>query len=609
MEMTALSVNTGLNSSLATSRVRNYLTVFGLALVVGSVQPALTLASENSTVEQVEGEVTVIHIDEMNPQQSRTAYFLQQRGSTDFIEMRFDGQPPKHIRKYLRTGKKIRIKGRRAERQARRQARQAEGQQKQEILVSEVAALDGESSSSTANRSTASATAVGDRKTITFLVNMDGVDYSAESASPFTATHAETAGRYMYDSTQFSVNSAYKEASFGQVTFSGSASTDVFVVSVPYDPAESCAYRTIANNADAVSPVNVNGYRHKLYVVPPKAISGCSWLAIGEIGSYDSTSTRKSWSTRIDPIAFAHELGHNIGWHHAATDPDNDGTRNVEYGDTSDLMGYCCAKRTVNSVHMDQAGWFDRADLRDKVLDVTEAGQFTLAPLGTDPAISTDPQILRITPANGWPYYLSYRQRTGKDSAMSSAYTTGVNIHRGLKSGNWSHFIKVLKSDFSDPNLYQFQDANNDITVSQVENNANYVKIDVSFASCVVQTPQVSVSPNSQLVGVNNQIQPYTVTVTNKDSAGCDNASFSVMGIFPSGAEGTFQDSVLDLAPSESGTTTMNIQLTSTADTTYSMMVKVSDSDPKHQGQASVALTVDTTAPTAPTGLSLSSLD
>ena len=562
-----------------------------LGLVVVFAQPMWAVAGPPDHAQAVfmDGEVTMIHIDEVIPEHSRFAYFLHPKGSKDekdVIEMIFEGEPPG----YLRTGKKVKIKGQAV---------------KGKVWVSEVAALDGDSSTSSASGSVAAAT-TGDRKTITFVINMDGVDYAAQGASPYTQTHVANSGKAMHDPVQFSVNSAYEEASFGQVTFSGSAATDVFLVSVPYDSAEACAYRTIASQADAASPVSVSGYRHKMYVVPPKAISGCGWLALGEVGSYGSTSVRKSWSTRIDAIAFAHELGHNIGWHHAATDPDNDGVKNVEYGDTSDLMGYCCAKRKLNSVHADQVGWFDRADLQGKILDVTGAGQFTLAPLGTDPATSTDPQILRITPTNGWPYYLSYRQRTGKDSAMSSTYTTGVNIHRGLESGNWSHFIKVLKSDFSDPNLYQFHDANNGITVTQFENNANYVTIDVSFDSCVVQVPQVSVSPSSQMVGDTSQVQSYTVTVTNKDTLGCDDANLSVASAFPSGVTGTFQDSVLTLAPGTSGSTVMNVQVISTADATYSMTVNVSDSDPKHQGQSLATLTVDATAPMAPTGVSAS---
>ena len=432
---------------------------------------------------------------------------------------------------------------------------------------------------------------------------MSGVDYAAQGASPYTQTSVNNAGQAMHDPSSYSVNSAYEEASFGQVTFSGNAATDVFLVEIPYDSSEPCAYRTISSQADAVSPVSLNGYTHKMYVVPPKAISGCGWLALGELGSYGSSFTRKSWSTRIDATAFAHEIGHNLGYHHAATDPDNDGVKNVEYGDTSDLMGYCCYKRKLNSVHVDQIGWFDRADLQAKMVDITGAGQFTLAPLGTDPATSSNPQILRITPVSGWPYYLSYRQQTGKDSAMPSTYTAGVNIHRGLEAGDWSHFIKVLKSDFTDPDLYQFHDANNGITVTQVENNANYVTIDVSFGSCVVQAPQVSVSPDSQMVGDTSQVQPYMVMVTNKDTLGCDDAILSVAGAFPSGVTGTFQDSLLTLAPGTSGSTLMNVQITSTTDAMYPMTVNVSDSNPRHDGLVAASLTVDATAPTAPTGV------
>ncbi len=581
----------GVTSSVRSQKNLGKSWIMVIGLLTALAQPMWALASppEHAQAVFMRGEVTMIHIDEVVPEQSRFAYFLRSenaRDPEDVLELIFEGEPPAN----MRTGKKVSVRGKAA---------------RGKIWVTEVAALDGDGSGS-ASGETAAAATTGDRKTITFVINMSGVNYVDQGASPYTQSSVDLSGKYMHDPSSYSVHSAYEEASFGQVTFSGSASTDVFLVEIPYDSAEGCAYRTIASQADAVSPVSLNGYVHKMYVVPPQAVSGCGWLALGEVGSYGSTSTRKSWSTRIDPLAFAHELGHNLGYHHAATDPDNDGTRNVEYGDTSDLMGYCCAKRKLNSVHVDQIGWFDRADLQNKILDVTGAGTFNLAPLGTDPATSGDPQILRITPTSGWPYYLSYRQRTGKDAAMSSTYTTGVNIHRGMESGIWSHFIKVLKSDFSDPNFYRFHDANNGITVTQVENNANYVTIDVSFDSCVVQAPHVSVSPSSQMVGDSSQIQPYTVTVVNNDALGCDDANLSVSGAFPSGVTGTFQDSALTLAPGTSGSTTMNVQLTSTVDGNYPLVVTVSGSDPKHQGQASTTLVVDVSEPTAPTGLAAS---
>ena len=385
----------------------------GLLWVLSQPLGAMAAPPDHAKAVFMDGEVTMVHIDEVIPEHSRFAYFFHPKGSKkveDVVEMIFEGEPPK----YLRTGIKVKIKGRVA---------------KGKVWVSEVAALDGDSSSGTAGGSTAAAT-TGDRKTITFVINMDGVDYAEEGVSPYTQTHVDNAGQAMHDPVQFSVNSAYEEASFGQVTFSGSASTDVFLVSIPYDPTEACAFYTIAANADAASPVNITGYQHRMYVVPPKAISGCGWPALGQVGSYGSTSVRKSWSTRIDAIAFAHELGHNIGWHHAATDPDNDGTKNVEYGDTSDLMGYCCSKRKFNSVHVDQVGWFDRSDLLDKIVDVTDAGQYTLSPLGTDPATSSDPQILRITPSTGRPYYFL----PAKDG-----YGCGdvINLYNGGQYPSW----------------------------------------------------------------------------------------------------------------------------------------------------------------------------
>jgi hypothetical protein len=564
---------------------KTWFITMGLFVVFSLPMWAVAAPPEHAKAVFMDGEVTMIHIDEVIPEKSRFAFFLHPKGGSveDVIEMIFEGEPPGHIR----TGKNISIKGRGT---------------KGKVWVSEVAALDGDTSTSSGSGSVAAA-AIGDRKTITFVINMTGVDYAAQGASPYTQTHVNSSGLAMHDSVQYSVNSAYEEASFGQVTFSGSTATDVFLVDVPYDSTEACAYRTIAANADAVSPVNLNGYQHKLYVVPPKAISGCGWLALGEVGSYGSTATRKSWSTRVDPIAFAHELGHNIGWHHAATDPDNDGVKNVEYGDTSDLMGYCCSKRKLNSVHADQAGWFDRSDLQGKIVDVTSAGQFTLVPLGTDPAISSDPQILRITPATGWPYYLSYRQRTGKDAAMSSTYTTGVNIHRGLETGNWSYFINVLKTDAVDLNLSQFHDVANELMISQVENNANYVKLDVSFGGeCVVGVPQVSVTPVSQVVANASELQAYNVTVANTDTSNCQSSVWNIGLTSP--MNGTVSNPVLSIAPGDSASSIISMDISGAADGPYPMTIAVTDSaDTTHDAQvaASLELSMNTCVMGAPT--------
>ncbi len=576
-----------LTPSRQKNRGKTWLLTMGLLGTLAQPIWAVAAPPEHANAVFMDGEVTMIHIDEVIPEKSRFAYFLHPKGGKveDVVEMIFEGEPPKH----LRTGKKVKIKGRKA---------------KGKVWVSEVAALDGDSSTSTTSGNVAEAT-TGDRKTITFVINMTGVDYGAQGASPYTQTHVTNSGKAMHDPVAFSVNSAYEEASFGQVTFSGSTATDVFLVSVPYDPGEACAYRTIATQADSASPVSVNGYRHKMYVVPPKAISGCGWLALGEVGSYGSTSTRKSWSTRIDAIAFAHELGHNIGWHHAATDPDNDGLKNVEYGDTSDLMGYCCSKRKLNSVHIDQVGWFDRADLQDKLVDVTGAGEYSLAPLGTAPGLSSDPQILRITPSTGRPYYLSYRQRIGLDAGMSSTYATGVNIHRGSETDNWSYLVKVLKSDFSDSNLYEFHDPTNNLTIMQLENNSNFVSVDISFGGeCVAGDTQVVLSPNSQEVNVLTQTPSYVMTITNNDTADCGDTDYQVslgtvkdsLGNVAPAITSSVQQSVVTVGPQGQGSTTVTLGLGEVANGAYTFGLDVADqnvNEPMHFKQTTGSLNVN----------------
>ncbi|MCA9423334.1 MAG: hypothetical protein KC592_20110, partial [Nitrospira sp.] len=462
----------------------------------------------------------------------------------------------------------------------------------------------------TESPTTTAETTTGSRKAVVLVVNMNNAPYAQTNVKAYDSSTVTKVGSEMFSFDQYSVNSVYQEASLGQVAFSGNPSTDVFVVWIPYD--NTCAYRTMSSQADSLAPVNLSAYQHRVYLLPPSPISGCTWLARGEVGNYGSTIVRKSWSTRVDANAFAHELGHNLGWHHAATDANNDGIYESEYGDNSDLMGSCCSKRKVNSVHVDQIGWYAAQALQVKV---TTKGQYTLAPLGTAPGVSSFPQILKITPATGRTYYLSYRQKTGQDSGMSSTYTQGLNIHRGVETDRWSYLVKVLKSDFSDPHFYQFHDSDNHLTISQIENNANYVRVDINFdSSCLLHAPQIALTPTEHIISAVGQVESYTLGVTNQDLIGCADSQFNVTlnaivdgnGASVSGLTGTIQNSMLSLKPGESGTTTLSLQMGSVQDGPYTVKVKVTDTDSKdtvHVASATAAVRIDTTLPEPPSNL------
>ncbi len=547
--------------------------------------------ASSQTLETVDGDVSidgvlsVVHVDEVDSAKSRYEYFVEDVKTKVLTQLLFK-MPPKAL---LRTGDKIRVKGRRTH---------------NVMNVTDFAVGESTDSGGPTSTNGSVAAAATPHHAIVMVVNMTGAPYDG-TTPPYDGTVVTQAAAQMFGSA-YSVNTVYDESSFSQMNFPGSVD-NVVLVSVPYD--STCAYHTIASNADTAAQLagaNLSQYQHRVYLVPPAKISGCTWLALGQIGNYGSTAVYKSWSTRNDSLAYAHELGHNLGWHHAATDTNNDGTLDAEYGDTSDLMGYCCSKRKINSVHSDQIGWFNSGTLASKVVNVTAPGVYVLSPLGSDPLTTVNPQILKIIPPdNSRPYYLSYRRPIGLDATIASRYTTGVNVHRGRKTDRWSYEIAVLNSGTSST----FNDSANGISIHQLASDATQVTIDIGFGACVRRAPSVALSPSTQAVAVAGGTGTYTTTVTNNDSIGCEQASFT-MTAAGGGMIGTFQTTILTLSPGASGTTTMSVKAaTGVADGSYQVTVKAADQNVpvgQHEGSALATLQVDTQSPAPPTSVSAS---
>lgn len=126
---------------------------------------------------------------------------------------------------------------------------------------------------------------------------------------------------------------------------------------------------------------------------------------------------------------------------------------------------------------------------------------------------------------------------------------------------------------------------------------------------CVPGTPAVSISPSAQS-GQAGSTFGYTVAVTNKDSAECQQTAFNLAASLPAGWSGTFSPSTFNLAPGGTGSSTLLVTSPSSAPAgSYSVMTTVSDgASPLHTASVSATygVTGDTTAPTAPTGLSAS---
>ena len=101
--------------------------------------------------------------------------------------------------------------------------------------------------------------------------------------------------------------------------------------------------------------VNMSDYVHKVYFIP-KEVAGCNWggrAAINTCRKPDDSTRCKAWIRQNSAQILAHELGHNIGVHHATDDFDDDGTLGTEYGDYTDVMG-----RTVWASMNGEASYF-----------------------------------------------------------------------------------------------------------------------------------------------------------------------------------------------------------------------------------------------------------
>ena len=548
-----------------------------------SVAPSRAQSVTDGEV-SLEGILSVVHVDEVDHTKSHYDYFVEDVKTRAMTQLLFK-QPPKHP---LRSGDRVRVKGRRMN---------------QTMNVTDFAVGETTDTSATTTTSGTVAAAATPHHALVMVLNMTGSPTPYDSTTPpYDASTVSQVVTQMFGSS-YSVNTVYNESSFSQLNFPGAAE-NVVLLTVPYSDA--CPYYTIASNANAAAQlagVNLSQYQHLVYLVPPAKISGCTWLALGQIGNYGSTAVYKSWSTRNDSLAYAHELGHNLGWHHAATDTNNDGTMDVEYGDTSDLMGYCCGKRKINSVHSDQIGWFNSSTLTGKIVTITGPGLYHLSPLGSDPLTTVYPQVLKITPPdNTRTYYLSYRRPLGLDASIPSKYTTGVNVHRGLKTDRWSYEIAVLNSDTKT----EFTDPVNGITVRQLASDSSQVTLDVAFGACVRHAPTVTVSPATQMISVSGSVVTYNTTVLNNDSVGCDQASF-VMSAAGSSLVGTFQTAVLALPPGGSASSSVNVQSSSAVDGAYQITVKAADQNlpaGQHEGVATAVLQLDTQAPLPPSSVS-----
>jgi hypothetical protein len=187
-----------------------------------------------------------------------------------------------------------------------------------------------------------------------------------------------------------------------------------------------------------------------------------------------------------------------------------------------------------------------------RLVDGSQGGTFTVSSLAL--AAAGSPQVVKVRPNSGDPYYLSLRTGVGYDAAMPSAatYLGKLHVHRYSGSGN-TRYITALGNGQS------YSDAASGITIQQLSSTADSATFQVS-TTCAVQAPTVSISPASQGAGTKAAAaRSYTVTVTNRDSASCAGGTFALAAGVPSPLSGSVAPTSLTLAPGASGSETLTV--------------------------------------------------
>ncbi|STX30030.1 Gametolysin peptidase M11 [Legionella beliardensis] len=369
-----------------------------------------------------QGELEVLIVDDFNNNKSKTIYQLHEAGDIYILNL-----PNSVDKNKLLSGEQVIIEG-------------------QEIagLKEKTLKVDAVTIQKKISLINSPKNFVSDRrKLLTLLVNFTNLQ-STSTVSTNDVTSM------LYTSLQ-STQRNFLRSSFNQVNFvpdtNGDGRQDIYVVNLNY-AANDCNYNkwaTDARNAAAQAGINLSLYRHHMFVVPQDV--NCGWGGLGDLGCGATCST---WVRAYNPtqvysqLIYTHELGHNLGMHHAATDINNDGVNDSEYGDAACTMGVGDFQyyKEVNAPHRDQMHWFDA--LPDRITTAT-TGSYVLNPL--EVGLSTPGLVAIKVKKNATDtYYVSYRRNRGLFGPGAPSYLDRISIHWTRAGDTHTYFVKTLNA-------------------------------------------------------------------------------------------------------------------------------------------------------------------
>jgi hypothetical protein len=338
------------------------------------------------------------------------------------------------------------------------------------------------------------------------------ITFAGGSATAPTYSDATLHG--VLEANANSVSNYFNEQSYGAVSFTGNsnAAGDIYRVSiasngsgcnddgtVQHAPAwmtwGSQAAAAVGNGTGGPLAQNRYGqytnYDHVIYVFNSQHT--CGWAGLGYMPG-DEVYIDNAFTLSV----VAHELGHNLGVHHASTlrcvagglnvafSSTNGACTSDEYGDMYDIMGQSSTNQQ-NAFHKLQSGWLG-SSTGPRVQTITTSGSYTVGPLESSSGLDAYADL-------GDTFALDFRQPTGSyfdNYASNSPAIGGVQIRLVQTPGDGSPIQTQLidttpqTSSFADAALTQnstFVDSTDGITIQTTDVNPLGATVHVTFGA------------------------------------------------------------------------------------------------------------------------------
>lgn len=458
------------------------------------------------------------------------------------------------------------------------------------------------------------ANTLGEQRTLVILVN-----FQDKQEQPYTKAHAQDV---IFNQT----SDFFMENSFGQTWLTGDI-TGWHTIPVSSTSCNTLDIAAHANAAAQNSGYNLSNYTRLVYAFPENA---CGFWGTATVGQNPS----KAWlKGNIEVELVAHEMGHNLGLHHShALDCSGktigDNCKSVEYGDSLDIMGWSPSAH-YGAFPKEYLGWLNNGSSKT-IQDVTQSGTYQLDVYASQNG--TRPKALKILKGvddfTGKQvfYYVEYRQPVGFDSTIGGSWISGnmlntSNVLNGVivrtgspeESSNTSYLLDMTPETYQlypeDPALTfgkSFTDPEAGVTIQADWGDSSTASVTVTYggtqpSSCTRANPTLSLSPNqSQWVAAGTTVT-FNVTVTNNDSSGCSNNSYSLANSVPAGWGYNWSKTSVSLAPGSSATASLTVTSSSSAiDGFYNIPVTASSGSYSASGSVTYVVDNPVSANTAP---------